>query len=107
MPTPPIRVPDVTKGREAEAPRPLNQGSLPARSSPGGIVSDPRRRRYVEGEPKPGRVMEDGRVCAGWHRTDTGPHGQRHGLGGWYTDVGIKYQDGSIEYATIVTKDPL
>jgi hypothetical protein len=82
--------------------------------TPEAIVADQDRRRkavatrpYIDGEPVPGRVMEDGRIVRGWHRTNTSASGQRRGLNLWYTDVAVDYADGSTDYAIVVTKGPL
>lgn len=114
MNTPATGTPE-TKGPGAEAPGPFNQGAPAAsRKTPDAIVADQERRRkaiatrpYIEGEPAPGRVMEDGRVVAGWHRTNTSASGQRRGPGSWYTDVAVDYTDGSTDYAIVVTRNPL
>jgi hypothetical protein len=100
----------VTEARGAEAPRAPNQGA-PARR-PIDIVAfqcrpwKVRPRRFVEGEPFPGRII-DGRTVVGWSRTDTGPTGIRRGFGCVMTDLTVDYTDGSTDYVTCITKEAL
>lgn len=117
MHDPAIGTPAVTEGRgagEDPTPRPTNQGAAPARRlTPEAIVADlgrpwkPVARRCIIGEPAPGRLMEDGRIVVGWHRTDTSASGARRIFGSVYTDVGIDYTDGTVEYAIVVTEERL
>lgn len=108
--------PAVTEGRGAEAeaatPRPPNQGAAPARRAPQEIVADQDRarkrghRRIIEGTPELGQPY-GGKVLVGWWRADTSRSGQRSGLAGTYTDLGVDFEDGTTEYLTALTKAPL
>jgi hypothetical protein len=112
MNTPATGTPE-TKGPGAEAPGPFNQGAAAAsRLAPHEIVARAAHewkrtpRRFIKGEPAPGRVIE-GRRVAGWHRTNTGASGQAKIFSVFYTDLAVEFEDGETEYVVCVTEKPL